>query len=99
MNPLVVIYWLRLVLGIIAAFICTGYGLLTGTISSQNFQFNLFLNGLSIGITFYILSYYLIRLQFAKKVEEQQKLFTTGIGLYIISWFVFWTLLYTLIAV
>ena len=95
MKTLVVIYWLRLILGIVAALICTGYGLLTGTISSQNFHFNLFLNGLSLGIIFYILSYYLIRFRFAQKIEEQQKLFTTGIGMYIISWFVFWTLLYT----
>jgi len=31
-------------------------------------------------------------------VDKPQKLFTMGIGIYFISWLVFWILLYTIIA-
>ncbi|MGC9345261.1 MAG: hypothetical protein ACP5ER_00505 [Candidatus Bathyarchaeales archaeon] len=98
MKPLETIYWLRLALGITAALICIAYGIATGTISNTEFKFSTFMNGLSMALVIYIISYYIIKPKFIYKVEKQQKLLTTGIGIYFLSWIVFWVLLYTIIA-
>nr|ADP09464.1 hypothetical protein E48-1C_19 [uncultured marine crenarchaeote E48-1C] len=91
MKPLETIYWLRLSLGIAVALLCTGYGLAT------NMQaLNLFINGLSLALATYLMSYYIIKLKFQSQVSKSRKLMTTGIGIYIISWMAIWTLLYTI---
>jgi hypothetical protein len=104
MKPLKVIYWLRLALGIVAAFICIGFALATGAIPdidpTETFPMDIsvFMNGVSIAIIFYLLSYYVIKWRFAAEVEKPSKLMTTGIGIYLLSWIVIWVLLYTLFA-
>jgi len=98
MKTLEIIYWLRLALGITAALICTGYGLTTNTIVNENPTYTTLLNGVSIALVIYLISYYIIKSKFSLKVEKPQKLVTTGIGIYFISWIAFWTLLYTIIA-
>ena len=98
MSPLEKVYWLRLALGIAAAFVCAGYGIAAGVISNQEFPLNTFFNSLSIALIVYIISYYIIKRKFILKVEKPQKLASTGIGIYFISWIVFWVLLYTIIA-
>jgi len=98
MNPLEKIYWLRLALGVVAALICAGYGIAAGVISKEGFPLNTFFNSLSIALIVYIISYYIIKRKFLSKVEKPQKLASTGIGIYFISWMVFWVLLYTIIA-
>ena len=100
MKTLEIIYWLRLALGITAALICTGYGLATNTITivKEELTYTTLLNGVSIALVIYLISYYIIKSKFSLKVEKPQKLVTTGIGIYFISWIAFWTLLYTIIA-
>ncbi|MEM2106053.1 MAG: hypothetical protein QXV21_06295 [Candidatus Bathyarchaeia archaeon] len=100
MNTLTVVYWLRVVFGILAAVLCVGYGMAVGSITSDvsKFHWNTFLNGMSIALVVYILSYYVLKVLFMAKVEKPQKLFSMGIGIYFLSWIVFWILLYTLIA-
>ena len=56
------------------------------------------LNGVSIALVTYLISYYIIKSKFSLKVEKPQKLVTMGIGIYFISWIAFWTLLYTIVA-
>jgi flagellar biosynthesis protein FliR len=99
MKPLVKVYWLRVALGITAALICAGYGIAIGAISKTTFTLNIFFNSMSIALVVYIISYYIIKRKFILTVEKPQKLATTGIGIYFISWLVFWILLYTIIAV
>jgi len=98
MRPLETVYWLRFALGVIAAVICLGYGLAANAISSTQFSFNLFLNSMSLAIVVYLVSYYIIKSKFKLKVEKTQKLFTTGIGIYFLSWIVFYALFYTTLA-
>jgi hypothetical protein len=43
----------------------------------------------------YILSYYALKARLRDKVKKTQKLFTTGIGVYFLSWLVFYALIYT----
>ena len=57
-----------------------------------------FTTGFSIALIIYLTSYYIIKLKFMNKVEKPRKLITTGIGIYFLSWIVFWALLYTIIA-
>jgi high-affinity Fe2+/Pb2+ permease len=99
MKTLEIIYWLRLALGITAAVICAVFGLATNTIVKEGFPlWNTLMNGVSIALITYLISYYIIKSKFSLKVEKQQKLVTMGIGIYFVSWIVFWVLLYTIIA-
>jgi hypothetical protein len=99
MKPLETIYWLRLGLGIAAALICTGYGLAVNGISKTDFQFTtIFINSTSLAILTYLGSYFVIKRRFLTRVEKPTKLLTTGIGIYFISWVVFWVLIYTALA-
>jgi hypothetical protein len=102
MTPLQKIYLLRVALGMTAALLCIGYGLATGTITivPSEFTITTLLNGMSIAFIVYLISYYgIIKPKFMLSVEKPQKLFTMGIGIYFISWLVFWIFLYTIIAV
>jgi hypothetical protein len=104
MKPLETIYWLRLGFGLLAALICTGYGYAFGMIprnpdlTSFPTDTSLLFNTLSIAIIIYLVSYYAVKSRFLTRVKKSSKLFTTGIGIYFISWIVFWTMLYTIIA-
>lgn len=97
-TPLEKIYWLRLSLGIVAALVSAGYGVVTGRISNTSFDFTIFFNSLALALVVYLLSYYVIKAKFATQVAKPTKLMTTGIGIFFIAWLVFWVLLYTLIA-
>jgi len=100
MKTLEIIYWMRFALGITAALICIGYGLATNTITivKEELTYTTLLNGVSIALVIYLISYYIIKSKFSLEVEKPQKLVTMGIGIYFVSWIVFWTLLYTIVA-
>jgi hypothetical protein len=98
MRPLETVYWLRLVFGLLAALVCVGYAVGTNAISSRVFSPNVFLNSASLAIIFYLLTYYYVKYKFKPLVQKPQKLLTTGIGIYFLSWIVLWTLLYTILA-
>jgi len=85
---LTIIYWTRVLLGIVAALICTLLNELLGGIS--------IFNAISIALLVYIISYYVYKARFLTKVEKPQKIFTTGVGAYFITWIVMLTLLFTL---
>jgi len=82
-------YWTRFVLGFAAA-------LLSALLGSFVQDFNL-LNGISIALLVYIVTYYAYKTMFVAKVEKPSKIFTTGVGAYFLSWLVMWTLLFTLL--
>lgn len=96
MKPLEILYWLRFALGIATALICIGHGLATNTVNMEP-NVNVLINGIAFAFIVYVLSYYVIKPKFILKVDKPQKILTTGIGIYILSWLVFWALLYTII--
>lgn len=96
MKPLEILYWMRFALGIVAAFLCIGYGYATNTISAEP-NINVFTNGIALALIVYVLSYYIVKQKFMWKVDNPQKIATTGVGIYILSWLVFWALLYTIL--
>jgi len=89
MKPLSIIYWTRVLMGIIAALIST---LLRRVIS----DINLF-NGLTIVLLVYIVTYYIYKSMFLAKVEKSTKIFTTDIFTYFLTWLVTWILFYTVL--
>ena len=53
------------------------------------------ITGISTGILFYIITYYILKWQFMNKVEKQSKIFTMGIGAYFLTFILCWTLFIT----
>jgi len=92
LNPIVVIYWTRVALSIVAAAI----GAVVATLFDA-YSFNTFLNGVTIALAIYLVSYYLLKAKFINKVEKQSKIMTTGIFMYFIAWAVFFILFYSIL--
>jgi hypothetical protein len=91
-RPLVLIYWTRLALGIVAAIISA---LVAMTLDVHDFS--AFTTSLTIALMVYLLSYYPLKAKFYNKVEKQSKIMTMGIGIYFITWAVFFILFYSII--
>jgi hypothetical protein len=92
MKPLVAIYIIRIGLGAISGVLSAFAALFMDAM-----ELTTFLNGLTIALAIYLISYYLIKTQFYTKVEKQSKIMTMGIGIFFISWIVFLTLTYTVL--
>ncbi len=91
MRPLKAIYLLRIGLAVIAAALSTAL-----TIAFGERGINTFLNGITIALAFYLLTYYLFKAVYRNKVEKQSKIMTQAIGMYFFTWLVLWLLFYTL---
>lgn len=91
METLTIVYWYRFGLGIVAALICVAGLTLTNTIFTSVIQ------GVSLSLIFYIITYYVIKMKFVNKVEKPTKLVTQGIGVYFLAWIVSWTLMLSLV--
>jgi hypothetical protein len=91
-RPLVAIYWARLGLGIVAAFLSALLAAMQGELS-----FTTFINGLTIALLVHLVSYYVFKATFKAKVEKQSKIMTMGIGIYFFTWIVFMILFYTIL--
>ena len=87
-KPLNLIYWSRVGFGIVAAIMCTIVGSYMG-------PSNLLLNGMTIAILVYIVTYYVLKALFMTRVEKLSKVVTMGIGAYFLTWIVAWVLLLT----
>jgi len=83
LKPLNIIYWGRVGFGVVAALVCVLLGI------------NSLLNGMSVAILVYLVSYYIFKWRFMAKMEKQSKLFTMGIGAYFLTWIVCWVLFVT----
>jgi hypothetical protein len=97
MKPLELVYWSRLVTGVIAALVCIGYVLaVNGAPTSTSFpDSGVVFNSISLAIVIYVLSYYILKSRFKDRVAKTQKLFTTGIGIHFLAWIVCYALFYT----
>ncbi len=105
LTPIEKIYYLRAALGIIAALVGTGFGFATNAITNGyvngvyvGFDYTVLFNGITLMLVVYLLSYYVIKAKYASQVVKPTKLMTTGIGIYLLGWIVFWVFLYTVIA-
>jgi len=88
----VLIYWTRVALSIVAAAISA----VVATMQSAD-SLTTFVNGLTIALLIYLLSYYVLKAKFLTKVEKQSKIMTMGIFMYFIAWAVFFILFYSIL--
>ena len=97
MKTLELVYWIRLVTGIIAALVCIGYVSLTANSAAPESlrSTDVVFYSMSLAMVVYVLSYYILKARFKDKVAKTQKLFTTGIGVYFLAWIVCFALFYT----
>jgi len=77
-----------------------GLGVLGGAAAYQVFG-NDYLNGLLVGIMFYLASYYLARYIWFRELDRQDvgKIYSTGIGGFILVFLFTWILFFTLASV
>jgi hypothetical protein len=90
-RPIVTIYCARLSLGIVAAVLSALLAMVRDELS-----FTTFMNGLTIALIVYLVSYYVFKPIFRAKVEKQSKIMMTGIGIYFFAWIVFMILFYSI---
>ena len=87
MKTVNVIYILRVVFGILA-------GLLAAFLVDLRFGDPL-INGITIGLAVYLVSYYLLKWRFLNKVDKPTKILTMGIGAFFLVFIMVWVLFVT----
>ena len=95
MTPVVQLYCIRIVLGIIAAAISAVVAILVGNAA----DISTLLNSVTIAVIIYLLSYYFFKATYKNKIEKQSKILSTAIGMYFFTWIAFFILFYTTIKV
>lgn len=85
MEPLNIIYWIKVALGALVGALCV------------LLRVNNIFSGIMLSIAAYLVSDKILRQVFIAKVSKPSDITKTGIGIYIASWVFFWVLLYTII--
>ncbi|MCX8170728.1 MAG: hypothetical protein N3E47_01970 [Candidatus Bathyarchaeota archaeon] len=85
MEPLNIIYWVKVALGALAGALCV------------ILRINNIFSGVMLCMAVYLVSDKILRQIFIAKVSKPSDVTKTGIGIYIASWVFFWVLLYTII--
>jgi len=92
MKPLTTIYWLRVILGIVA-------GLVSAVLAfSQDptLPYTL-VNSITAALAVYIITYYILKVKFKNVVEKPSKIALMGIGMYFFTWLASFVLFYTIL--
>ena len=98
MDVLAKIYWIRVALGAIAGLACTGAVILFQSFSPTTSlldlvsSFNTLLNGITIALLVYLISYYVLKAKYSSSVEKQSKIMSMGIFIYFFTWLIVWVL-------
>jgi hypothetical protein len=97
LNGLTKIYWLRVALGAIAGLVSAAVTFATNAVTAvsltaQISEVNTLLNGITIALFVYLLTYYILRAKFRSQVEKQSKIMTMGVFIYFFTWLVVWVL-------
>ena len=75
-----------------------GFGILAAIITTLIIDLRVgdpLITGISTGILFYIITFYILKWRFLNKVEKPSKIFTMGIGAYFLTFILCWTLFVT----
>ena len=95
-EALAKIYWIRVALGAVAGLVSTSAILLFQTLSPSTSlptligSFNTLLNGITIALLIYLISYYVLKAKYTSKIEKQSKIMTMGIFIYFFTWLIVW---------
>ncbi len=95
MTPVVKLYWLRVVLGVIAGLVSA---LFTKYVYFAS-DYTPLLNSITVALAVYVVTYYIVRAKLKEAIPQQSKILTTGIGMYFFTWITFFVVLYTAIQV
>ena len=95
MTPVVQLYWIRTALGIVAGALSAVVAFLMGNMTN----IDTLVNSFTIALIIYLLSYYILKPLFQKKIEKQSKILSTGVFMYFLAWLPFFILFYTVIKV
>lgn len=103
MEVLAKIYWIRVALGAVAGLISTSAILLFQTIDPSVSlltliaSINTLLNGITIALLIYLISYYVLKARYSSQIEKQSKIMSMGIFIYFFTWLIIWVLTLTAI--
>ena len=89
------IYWTRVALAIVAAAISTVITLALDPTNTRGIS--TFLNGVTIALLVYLITYYIFKAKFRTQIEKQSKIMTMGIGIYFFTWILAWVLIYSIV--
>lgn len=95
MTPITQLYWIRVLLGIIA-------GVITAVIAAYFYiltDITTLVNSITVALLIYFITYYILKVSYKDKIEKQSKILSTGIGMYFFSWVAFFVLSFTAIEV
>ena len=95
MTPVVQLYWIRTVLGVVAGAVSAVVAFLIGDFTS----ITTFVNSFTIALIVYLASYYALKGIFKDKIEKQSKILSTGVFMYFCAWLPFYVLFYTTIRI
>jgi ABC-type uncharacterized transport system permease subunit len=95
MTPVVQLYCIRIVLGIVAAALSAVVAFLLGNAAG----ISTFVNSLTVALVVYLLTYYILKAVYKNKIEKQSKILSTAVGMYFFTWITFFILFYTTIRV
>ena len=93
MTPITQLYWIRVVLGIIAGAISA---VIVFLLKSPN-DITSLVNGFTVALILYLVTYYILKASFKDKIEKQGKILSTAIVMYFFAWLSFFVLFYTAI--
>ena len=94
MTPVVQLYWIRVVLGIVAGAISAELALYMPLSDLSTL-----VDSFTIALLVYLVSYYPLRAVYKSKIEKQSKILSTGIIMYFLTWLPFFVLFFTLLKV
>lgn len=103
MEVLAKIYWIRVALGAVAGIVSTSAILLFQTLEPSISlltliaSLNTLLNGITVALLIYLLSYYALKAKYRSQIEKQSKIMSMGIFIYFFTWLIVWVLSLTAI--
>ena len=95
MTPVVQLYYLRVVLGLVAAAFSAVVALIIGNIN----DITTLINAFTIALIIYLISYYAIRGFYKDKIEKQSKILSTAVLMYFLVWLPFFVLFFTVLKI
>jgi hypothetical protein len=94
MTPVVQLYWIRVVLGVVAGALSAAIALYLPLNDLSTL-----IDSFTIALLVYLVSYYPLRVVFTKKIDKASKILSTGIIMYFFVWLPFFILFFTLFKV
>ena len=95
MTPITQLYWIRVLLGLVAAALSAVVAFYLGTAN----DISILVDTITVALIIYLASYYPLRAFYKNKIEKQSKILSTAIFMYFMVWIPFMVLFYTLIRI